>query len=276
MRATRVFMLPLLLATLAPARLAAQRVSEIQIAPPHMRIVQDAQAQLVATAYDSNGAPVNTRIRWSSSNINIATISADGTVRAITPGTVLMTATAEQEGRRVQTRATVYVLRPRPEPRTVFIPAEPPAASAPSASSPAPAPAPGGVPFPPRGGMTMVRMDSAMRASINCNEPFLNAANPMRACYDSAATLRDSSFVVPERPARDRCPQGAPAITLLVQVNEYGRVDGVMPFASTQCGEFTRAVIDAARRAVFTPAEQNGKPIRAWVRLHVRGEEGLR
>ena len=257
---------------LAPARAHAQRAAELQIAPPYMRMVQDAQAQLVATAYDSNGTPVNVRIRWFSSNINVATVAADGTVHGIMPGSALITAIAEQDGRRVLTRASVYVTRPRPPGITVTLPPDAPGQAAPTPPS---GPAPG-TPFPARPPMTMVRIDSLARASINCAEPFMNAANPMRACYDTPPIVRDSSFVPPEQPTRERCPQGGGSLMLLVQVNDEGRVDGVMPFTSSACGDWIRASVEAARRAIFTPATQNGQPVRAWVRLHVRGEESLR
>lgn len=222
-------------AALLPRAGSAQQIAEVQIAPPFMRMVQDAQAQFIATVYDANGRPVNARLRWSSSNINVASVDSTGTIRGLTPGSAIITAIAEKEGRRVLTRATVQVVRPRGEPR-------------------------------------FVRVDSLMRTPVNCSEPFMNATNPMRACWDTKPMLVDSVFTPPERPGRDVCPNGVGNVTLLVQVNHGGRVDGVLPFMAERCPEYTRILVETVRRLEFTPAMKEGKPIRAWVRLQARGQ----
>ncbi len=307
-------LIPFAAAGLLAGPAQAQRVTEVQIAPPFMRMVQDAQAQLSATAYDGDGNPVTVRFRWSSSNINIATVATDGTVHAIMPGTVLITVTAEAEGRRpIVARASVFVLRPGqrpPPPMRVYVmpppsarpitpktlvtpttpqaapaPAAPPAgtmppsAMPPGAMAPAP-PAPPGGAMPPSGtmppalpGMKPGEFDSLMRASINCGEPFMNATNPMHACWDTRAEMRDSAFPTPERPGLDRCPQGVSTVIMLIQVNERGGVDGVLPFEGPSvCPDFTRAAVEAARRLSFVPAQRGGQPVRSWVRLRVRPE----
>ena len=242
-----------------PGTAQAQRIAEVQIAPPFMRMVQDAQAQFVATVYDADGAPVNVRIRWTSSNINIATVDSAGVVHAIWPGSVVVTALVESEGRRIVARAAVNVLRPREQrTTTVYIPNVPGAPNVPP---------PGGRNLPP--GYVMVQTDSIMRASINCAEPFLNAANPMRACYDTRAVLRDSTALA-SRPVPDKCVQNVERVMLLLQVNESGAVENVMPFNTTGCGGYTEAATEWGRHLTFTPAQKDGHPVRSWVRFMMR------
>ena len=258
----RRLFLGLILLILHPGSVFAQRIAEIQIAPPFMRIVQDAQAQFVATVYDGDGAPVNVRIRWTSSNINIATVDSAGVVKAIMPGNVVVSAIVESENRRIIARAAVNVLRPRePRPTMVTIPGMPP--NLPSV----PGQPPGGRP-----NYVIVQTDSAVRASINCNEPFLNAANPMRACYDSRAMLRDSSLLA-ERPVADKCAQagGLERGMLFVLVNESGTVEQATSFATQECPEFLEATIAWSRRLTFSPALKDGHPVRSWVRVGLRG-----
>jgi hypothetical protein len=245
--------LSLILLILRPVSVFAQRIAEIQIAPPFMRMVQDAQAQFVATVYDADGAPVNTRIRWTSSNINIATVDSAGVVKAIWPGSVVVTALVESEGRRIVARAAVNILRPRENrpPTVVGFPGAP------------------GVPPGRPPNYVYVQTDSMLRASINCAEPFLNAANPMRACYDARAVMRDSTGV-PAHPVPDKCGQDLEHAMLLVQVTETGAVEHVLPLSMAQCGDYAQAVVDWGRRLTFTPAQKDGHPVRSWVRIMLR------
>ncbi len=259
-----------------PAWLQAQRVTEIQIAPPFMRMVPDAQAALVATAYDPNGNPASVALRWASSNINIATVdSVTGLVHAISPGNAVIIASLPPvEGRRVVARAVVYVMRPpgqRPATRrfTVVTPGDvtPPAAGAPGAAPATPAPGMPAMPAMPPG-MDPRTMDSLMRANVNCNEPFLNSVNPGHACWDHRAELKDSAFVAPPRPAGADCER-LTMVMIFVEVDEKGTVQRVQSFGSGRCPQYSETVVEAARHLSFAPAQKGDQPIRSWYRLVV-------
>ena len=115
-------------------------------------------------------------------------------------------------------------------------------------------------------------MDSAMASSIDCNEPMLNSINPMHACWDERAASRDSVIHVPDRPGPDVCPRGVTGVGLLLQVSDSGAVAEVRQFVASSCPEFNTRVIEMARRLTFTPAQKGGHPVRAWVRLQIRGQ----
>lgn len=270
------------------------RIVEVQIAPPYLRMLPDAQVQLSATAYDSSGTPVNARFRWSSNNVNVAVVTENGMVRAVAPGATLISATLEERGRRRVVNASVRVMQPGP-PAGVLI--GPPAMAAPApTATPVPGvapgvptppaitvgPGPGGAPMgprearegpPPRGAPPTVSsrtLDSAFKATINCGEPIMNSANPLQACYDQRPVPRGSrggplTLAVPEA-----CAGTAGRVLLLVHVSEIGDVTEVMPFAPpgmSTCPQFSEAAITAARASLFVPAVRAGRPVAAWVRL---------
>lgn len=270
--------LALLLAGVAvPAR--AQHVADVQIAPPFMRMVQDAQAMLVATVYDANGNPTEAPLHWASSNINVATVDANGTVHALAPGGVVITVTATAEGHKpIVARASVSVMRPlgsRPGRMPPYAVVTPPGATP-------VAPAPGAMPMPP-GAATMPppgasmpsmpdqgHMDSMMRANVNCNEPFMNAVNPMRVCWEQRAQMRDSIFQPPPLAAGQACGGGRRFVVVFLLVNEQGSVEQVMPFGSGGCPAWMMQVEEAAKKLTFTPAQKGGQPVHSWVRIQVR------
>lgn len=164
------------------------RVAEVQIAPRYLRMVVDAQAPLVATAYDRDGVPVDAPFQGSSSNINVAEVNADGLVRGVVQGTAVVTAATGAGAQRRYGQVTVFVGRPRggiviaplpPPPKTPLTPGTPSTPLAPATHR-------------------TPNVDSIVRASIDCNEPFVAAANPMRACYDTRPRMREGSgFSVP-------------------------------------------------------------------------------
>ena len=278
MKPLRALVLPLTLLYLHPGLVQGQRVSEIQIAPPYMRMVQDAQAALVATAYDPSGNPAMVTFRWASSNINVATVdSITGLVHAISPGNaVIMASLPPAEGRRIVARAVVSVMRPpgpRPQ-RRVFVngtpmPGDmPPTAGTPGTPGAAPTiPAPGVQALPP--GTDPRTWDSVLRANVNCAEPFLNAVNPGHACYDRRAELKDSAFVAPPRPTGADCDRMT-MVMVFIEVDEKGAVQRVQPFASGRCPQYMETVAEAARHLSFTPAQRGDQPIHSWYRLVVR------
>ena len=71
-------------------------VASIDVAPASATIAIGTTRTLVATARDAAGNPVDgISFSWSSSNENVATVSADGVVGAVTPGTATITASAD-------------------------------------------------------------------------------------------------------------------------------------------------------------------------------------
>lgn len=269
---TRRSVLPLLAAfgalASAPWPARAQRIAEVQVAPRFMRMRQDAVAQLSATAYDVNGMPLDVPFRWRSSNINVVTVDSLGNVHALAPGNALVMAWTEEAGRRRVGQVTVQVLR---EAGAFGFPGGPP----PGAMPPMP---PGAIPGMPPGAMPpgvprRETIDSAIRASINCADPTINAVNPLMACWDRRAALRDTIEMEPERPGTDRCPYGMTPVGLLIQIGEKGDVVDVRPYSPSSCQELTDRAIALARRLHFAPATRDGQPIASWRVMRMHGRE---
>jgi TonB family protein len=252
---------PALLALTLAEAARAQQVVEVQVAPPSLRLRVDAQTQLLATAYDEAGNPVEAPIRWASTNINVVQVNSEGLVRAVAPGVAIITATAGGAARRRSGRVTVHVLM---EPPVMAHPVHPAPQAAPApAAPPAPgAPVPPRAPLPPR----MVNVDSIIRASVNCEEPFVNAVNPARACWERRPMPRQSPMVaLPEQ-----CGGRPAAAGMLVRVGERGEVEAVRLFRPSTCPEFDSAAVAHARTLSFEPAQRDGRPTRAWIQLQLR------
>jgi len=253
----------------------AQRIVEVQIAPPFVRMVPDAQVQASATAYDSTGTPVVVRFRWMSSNINVATVSENGLVRGVAPGTTLISAVYEGQrgGRRRamqvqvlargQSATGVTVVPVAPGAPPTQIPVTPPAVAMPGTPPPG---APPMVYVMPRG------VDSTMKASVNCNEPMINAVNPLQACYDQRPTPR-----MPPAATLTPCPDQpntwGMSVLLMARVSETGTVSEVMPFIRNICPQLVDAAVTTARAMTFNPALRDGRPVGAWVRLFLHTTE---
>lgn len=74
----------------------AARVQSVRIDPDHLDLFVAASATLVATAYDSRGAPVGGRATaWTTGNAAVASVSQTGQVTGLVPGTAVITATIE-------------------------------------------------------------------------------------------------------------------------------------------------------------------------------------
>jgi TonB family protein len=249
-----------LLLALGPAAAAAQqpRVAEVQIAPHYLRIVVDAEAPLLATGYDVNGVPVDAEFRWASSNINVAEVDEDGNVHAVAPGSTVITATTGSGSARRYGQVSVYVFRPRGA--MVMVPPLPPDKS------------PGMHPtMPPGMPPGMPNMDSIVRASIDCSEPFIAAANPMRACYDRRPMMMREHERVPLTPTEGQCPTHRGVVAMLLLVSETGAVTEVRQYAPSGCNALDSLATQRARATQFEPAQKDGHPVSAWVRfmLHV-------
>ncbi len=262
----------LLLACAAGAEAQQPRVAEVQIAPRFLRMRVDAEAPLVATAYDADGMPVDTVFQWWSSNLNVATVSPEGLVRALAPGVAVVTAAAGTGAARRVGQVTVFVLRPGQHITVAPVPATP---RIPPAGTPQPAPRtpPAGVWVAPPAPPSAAHIDSMVRASIDCSEPFLNAINPARACYDERAHLVETARLVLPVSVKTSCPYTSrTVVSALVLVLEDGRVEDVRLYAPTGCTVVDSTAEQAARALTFTPAQREGRPHRSWVRLQLRAE----
>lgn len=69
-------------------------VASVAISPTTSTVAVGATQQLTATAYDAGGKAVPATITWQNSSASIATISSTGLVTGVSPGTVMITATA--------------------------------------------------------------------------------------------------------------------------------------------------------------------------------------
>jgi hypothetical protein len=241
-------------AVLAPLEARAQRVVEVQIAPPYLRMRPDAETSVLATAYDADGNPVPTTFRWTSSNINVVQVSPDGVIKAVGPGAALVTAAVASDPRR-RGQLTVYVGR---APRT---PAPPPTPGETVRVFVGPGVAPPAPPPPGWRGDVRVNVDSAWRQSIDCGDPTLNAINPLRTCWDQ----RPMPPAAPVLAAPSECGDDLTPVTLLVKVSDAGRVVEVRDFAPSRCFAFADAARAMLRTWTFTPAQREGRPVEAWV-----------
>jgi uncharacterized protein YjdB len=71
-------------------------VGSVAIQPPTPTIVVGSTVQMTVTLRDVNGTVVTGRVvSWSSSNVNVATVSASGLVTGLAPGTSVINATSE-------------------------------------------------------------------------------------------------------------------------------------------------------------------------------------
>jgi len=85
----------------------APRVVTVRIVPPSVDVFVAAATTLVATPYDSKGAAIAGRtVVWTTNNAAVASISQNGTVTGIVPGSAVITAVIDG----VTGNATVSVL----------------------------------------------------------------------------------------------------------------------------------------------------------------------
>lgn len=243
-------------AALAP-EVRAQRVVEVQVAPRFVRMRVDAQTSVLATAFDANGTPVPATFRWWSSNINVVQVSTDGVLHAVAPGVAIVgAAVADSSPRKRFGQMTVFVLRPEAETLPPGPPGEP-------GMVPPPTP-PRTYVVVPRG-KPMMNVDSAIRASINCDDPSINAINPARACWDERARPVDPPMAL----VPDSCGYEVTPATLMVRVSESGQVEEVRLFAPSRCPQFTDAAMAVVRGLGFRPAQRRGQNIGAWMLIRV-------
>lgn len=216
----------------ATAPLAAQQVTEISIAPPFLRLRPGAQVHVLATAYDREGMPVDARLSWTSSNINVATVDSLGRVYAVAPGMAIITAATDSaQARRRYGRSTVFVS---------------------TTSS-----------WGVGGPKTMVTGDSLPPAE--CDDPNFALRNPGRLCWDVRPTQRHETRL--ERPAT--CPYGAPAI-FQVRVGPDGRILERRTLVDPGCEEYHRAAAALVDSVCCNPAWRHGRAVAAWTMISVR------
>src|SRR5712664_2486592 len=92
MTARRSFLFTVLL---YPGAVAAQNISEVQVAPPSVTIKIGERSGLLATAFDRIGNVIPTvRIIWSSNNVAVARVDNNGTVTGVAGGVSIVEARA--------------------------------------------------------------------------------------------------------------------------------------------------------------------------------------
>ena len=80
---------------LSGGALAAQNVTEIQIAPPQVTLKVGERSGLLATAFDRLGNVIPTaQFRWTSTNVRVARVDNNGTVTGVAPGVAIVEAIA--------------------------------------------------------------------------------------------------------------------------------------------------------------------------------------
>ena len=88
----------LLVLAAAASPLAAQAVSEVQVAPPTISIKVGEHYGLIATAYDRVGNVLPAaRIQWVSNNTAVARVDGSGTVTGVAAGVAIVEARAGQK-----------------------------------------------------------------------------------------------------------------------------------------------------------------------------------
>jgi uncharacterized protein YjdB len=73
-------------------------VAMVRVAAPASVLDVGATIQLTATPFTAAGKPVVRSVAWGSSDEAVATVSQNGLVTAVAPGTVVITATSDQRG----------------------------------------------------------------------------------------------------------------------------------------------------------------------------------
>jgi len=221
-----------LAALLMPAAARAQHAVEVQVAPPFLHLRAGAQTMLLATAYDPDGNPVNARITWNSTNINVATIDSAGVIRAVAPGLTIVTAALDSAPgtRRIVGHTTVLV---------------------------------GGWSGPDRK-QFIVTGDSVPPAA--CADPEVGVRNIGRACWDVPPLHRGPILLDP--PAG--CPQVTSPAVFAVRVDSAGGIDTTRTLAESNCAAFQAAAQRLAGQASFAAAHRNGRAVAAWTILVVR------
>src|SRR5882672_2808312 len=122
MTARRSFLFTVLL---YPGAVAAQNISEVQVAPPSVTIKIGERSGLLATAFDRIGNVIPTvRIIWSSNNVAVARVDNNGTVTGVGGGVAIVEARAGT--RKGQAAVQVVGAPPAPPPTPPVVGASPP------------------------------------------------------------------------------------------------------------------------------------------------------
>ncbi len=83
----------------AIVQVSARPVESVSVVPGSVTMTRGKTTKLGTSVLDDRGQPINDKIvTWSSDNEQVATISADGTVSALSSGTTTITATATSKG----------------------------------------------------------------------------------------------------------------------------------------------------------------------------------
>ena len=107
-----------------PVTVAAQTVSEVQVAPPSVTVKVGDRTGLLATAFDRIGNVIPTiRITWTSNNTQVARVDNNGTVTGVAPGVAIIVAKAGTRSGQAAVQVTGGAGAPPPvNPPTVTVP----------------------------------------------------------------------------------------------------------------------------------------------------------
>lgn len=154
-------------------------------------------------------------------------------------------------------------LAPHPAPETVPVAPSEPAAAPPAAAAPAepPADAPADAPGEP-----------AMLPAT-APAPALAIISAVDLTYYSARELdvqpRALREIVPDYPAGADRQRLSGRVRLQLKLEADGRISGIEVVSASPAGVFDASALEAFREARFTPAQKNGRPVRARVVIEV-------
>jgi hypothetical protein len=215
-----------------PPPLAAQRVAEVQLAPPLLRLRPGAQVQVLATVFDETGTPTDARLVWMSTNINVATVDSTGVVYAVAPGLAIITAASDSAGgrRRRTGRTTVFV--------------SPPTAMGGDGKS----------------------LSSDTVPPAECADREFALRNPGRVCWNVRPSLRGTTLITPP----STCPTPVVPVVFHVRVSADGAVQETRVAGPSGCDAYRQMASDLLAELCCRPAYRNGRPVAAWTVVVIR------
>jgi serine/threonine protein kinase/alpha-tubulin suppressor-like RCC1 family protein/uncharacterized protein YjdB len=163
----------------ASVTVAAIPVAKVAISPASLTLAVGKTAPLGVTLQDARGRTLRDRdVQWASNDAGVATVSASGTVSAVTAGKATITATSEG----ITASAVVTVPAPPAPPVAVTPPVAQPPAQQPAESQPVAVPPPTNP--EPAAARTMPRRDVSAGGSHSCGITQSGAA----VCWGSNAS----------------------------------------------------------------------------------------
>lgn len=136
-----------------------------------------------------------------------------------------------------------------------------------------------------RGERIIVQVAMRRAAARRATQPrnAFSSASPADACdvpgsaYNAAGSCYDTPPVTTAKPVVV-LPAGVkvapPPAILWLRIEADGRVDRITPAGKTDL-RFARQAAQMAKAMSFQPAQKNGEPVAAWIRMTFEGEPGL-